>query len=141
MNDTMESPEYEGWAIVELLGHRRRAGKVRECTIAGTAMLAIAIPREGEAPITQYYSGAAVYGITPCTEEMATAVAYSLHWTTPVPVYDCLAEHTPTEADNTGDDEEDGDGNEHGKDDPIPFEVVSSCGDCGAPVLACECNG
>ena len=140
MNDTTKSPEYEGWAIVELFGYRRRAGKVRECTIAGTTMLAIAIPREGEAPITQYYSGAAVYGITPCTEETATAVAYSLQWTTPVPVYDCLAEHTATEADNTGEDEEGCDSNEYREDEPIPLNVVSVCGDCGQEVAVCGCN-
>lgn len=67
------SDEPLGWAILELMGHRRLAGYVTEQDIAGAAMLRIDVP--GDPPTTQYYSGAAVYCITPTSEETARQVA------------------------------------------------------------------
>jgi hypothetical protein len=67
---------YEGWSILELMGHRRLGGYVREQTVAGAGFLRIDIPGEGDEPaITQFYPPASVYGLTPVTEEMAKAVA------------------------------------------------------------------
>jgi hypothetical protein len=65
-----------GWAVVELMGHRRLGGYVREQTIAGAAFLRLDMfDGEGEDPaMTQLYSAAAVYCITPVSEEMARAV-------------------------------------------------------------------
>lgn len=80
----MSGSEHIGWAIVELLGHRRTAGYVSERDVAGQPMLQIDIPRPDGAATTQIYSGAAVYAITPTTEEMATAVALSNQ---PAPVH------------------------------------------------------
>ncbi len=74
--------EFATWAIVELMGHRRLAGFVSEATLGGAAMLRLDIPAAGPvAPdaspwsASQFYSGAAVYCITPTTEEIARAVA------------------------------------------------------------------
>lgn len=65
-----------GWAILELMGRRRLAGWVSEQEIAGSAYLRIDVPDgDGPATATQYYSGSAVYAITPCTEETAREVA------------------------------------------------------------------
>lgn len=61
--------KYEGWVILELMGHRRLAGYLSEQEIAGRAFLRIDIP--GEAPATQFYGAEAVYCITPTTEETA----------------------------------------------------------------------
>ncbi|MGE5801580.1 MAG: hypothetical protein ACM358_04945 [Gemmatimonadota bacterium] len=60
---------FEGWAIVELMGHRKLAGHVSEVTIAGAAMLRLDVP--SEPPVTQFYGGAAIYCITPTSEELA----------------------------------------------------------------------
>ena len=68
----------DGWAILELMGHRRLGGRVSEATIAGGAFIRIDIPHPNEAGIftaTQLYSPAAVYAITPTTEEIACAIA------------------------------------------------------------------
>lgn len=79
---------YEGWAIVELMGHRRLGGYVTEAEIAGAAMLRLDIPENeivdvpdvllGTPPAdvyaTQFYSGAALYCLTPVTETMARAI-------------------------------------------------------------------
>ncbi len=67
---------YEGWAILELMGHRRLAGRVSEAEIAGAKLLRIDVPGEGDSvKATQFYSAAAVYCLTPTTEETARKVA------------------------------------------------------------------
>jgi hypothetical protein len=58
------------WVILELMGHRRLAGWLTEQEIAGKGFLRL---QTDEA--TQFYSPAAVYCITPTTEELARKVA------------------------------------------------------------------
>lgn len=71
----MEKP-FEEWAIIELLGHRRLAGKVTEATILGGALLRIDVPGEGDTiKMTQFVGPQAIYSLTPTTEPMARAVA------------------------------------------------------------------
>jgi hypothetical protein len=68
----------DGWAILELMGHRRLGGRLSEVTIAGGAFIRIDIPHPNEAGIitaTQLYSPAAVYAITPTTEVIACEIA------------------------------------------------------------------
>lgn len=65
--------EFKGWAIIELMGHRRLAGHVQEATIAGASFLRLDVP--SDPPATQFYSPGSVYCITPTTEETARAVA------------------------------------------------------------------
>lgn len=44
---------FEGWAILELMGHRRLAGYVSECEVAGTKLLRIDVPdSSGKAALT-----------------------------------------------------------------------------------------
>jgi len=61
------------WVILELMGHRRLAGYVREVEIAGQGMLRIDIP--SEPPATQFYNVSSVYCMTPTTESIVRAVA------------------------------------------------------------------
>jgi hypothetical protein len=70
------SEPYEGWAIVELMGHRRLAAHVSEQEIAGTAFLRLDVHNtEDQAPVvTQFYSPSAVYCITPTTEDIARKI-------------------------------------------------------------------
>jgi hypothetical protein len=67
----------EGWAILELMGHRRLAGKVSEAVIAGAPLLRIDVPLPppAEGFSTQFYGSPAIYCLTPTTEELARAVA------------------------------------------------------------------
>ena len=70
------SEKFGEWAILELMGHRRLGGYVTEQEIAGTAFLRIDVPGDDDsAAATQFYAPAAVYAITPTTEEIARAVA------------------------------------------------------------------
>lgn len=69
-------PTFDEWVILELMGHRKLAGRLREVKIAGEGMLRLDVPGEADASkATQYYSPKAVYCITPCTEELARAYA------------------------------------------------------------------
>lgn len=51
MNDDT-TPAFEGYAILELMGHRRLAGYVSEVEIAGAAMLRLDIPEHPAAVCT-----------------------------------------------------------------------------------------
>lgn len=69
-----EAGEFEGWAIVELMGHRVRPGYAKEVELAGGKMLRIDIPLEAGA-VTEFYGAAAIYAIRPCSEDMAVTEA------------------------------------------------------------------
>lgn len=62
---------FEGWAVVELLGHRVRYGRASEVTMFGEAFCKIEIP--SEPPTIEFYSGKALYGIRPASEESIRA--------------------------------------------------------------------
>lgn len=73
MNSGSITAQFEGWAIVECMGHKRLAGHVRETVIAGAGMLRVDVP--SEPPATQYVSPASIYALTPCTEDIARRMA------------------------------------------------------------------
>lgn len=65
---------FEGWAIVELMGHRRLAGRVSEASQYGVAMLRLDVYDADGKVATQFYGGASIYCLTPTTEELARRV-------------------------------------------------------------------
>ena len=70
---------FKAWAVVEIMGHKQAAGWVTEEPIAGVNMLRIDIPEVGGHPAqTVYHGGASIYGIHPCTEEIARAAALKM---------------------------------------------------------------
>lgn len=82
MTDTDET--FNGWVIVELMGHRRLAGRVREVQIAGAGFLRLDIPAAGDDPArTQFIAPNSVYAMHPVGE--ATARAAAVQWR-PAPV-------------------------------------------------------
>jgi hypothetical protein len=118
---------FEGWAILELMGHRRLAGYVQEATIAGGAFIRIDVAEAeiddipevlqntapNDATATQFYSPAAVYCITPTTERIARAVARGnkpapvQRWELePAPVFAGRDENLEDDRDDDPDDEE-----------------------------------
>lgn len=70
-----ERETFAGWAILELMGHRRLAGYVSEQQVAGAAFVRIDVPAPDGADATQFYSPSSVYCITPCVEQLARDVA------------------------------------------------------------------
>jgi hypothetical protein len=65
------------WAIVELMGHRRRAGQVKEVEQFGAKMLRIDIPAD-DTFVTEFYGGSSIYALRPASEEVARRVASDL---------------------------------------------------------------
>lgn len=64
----------EMWAVVELMGHVKMAGRVTEEEHFGTKLGRIDIPsRDGDGYVTQWFSGASIYRVTPVTEDVARA--------------------------------------------------------------------
>jgi hypothetical protein len=69
---------FEGWAILELMGHRRLGGLLSSEEIAGAAFIRIDVPHPQnleEMVATQFYAPQAVYAITPTTEDVAREIA------------------------------------------------------------------
>lgn len=63
---------FEGWAILELMGHRVRGGYVKDVEMFGGKLLRIDIP-VGEKPdemVTEFYGCSSVYALRPCSEQM-----------------------------------------------------------------------
>lgn len=69
----MADTAFEGWAVLELMGHRQRFGFVREVELAGGKMIRIDIPVNATDHITEYYGCPALYAIRPATEEIVRA--------------------------------------------------------------------
>ena len=79
----MAEVAYEGWALLELMGHRQRPGYVRKVEMAGGKMLRIDIPTPG-GDVTEFYGVQAVYALRPCAEDIVRAEI--TRWSDPRPV-------------------------------------------------------
>lgn len=56
------------YAIVEIMGHRRLAGRIMEVERFGSKMLRVDVPKEGDFAkgfVSQFYAGSAIFCITP----------------------------------------------------------------------------
>ena len=118
MADETKASAFEGWAILELMGHRRLAGYLSDAVVGGVALLRIDVPNNDWKPgvdgsqewvATQCYSGASIYCITPTTEAIARKVATSCH-PAPVTAWELRPERTlpaPRASDEDFDDHED----------------------------------
>ncbi|MEN5084305.1 hypothetical protein ABE438_17630 [Bosea sp. TWI1241] len=83
-------PEGEGWEwmVVEIFGHRRHVGRVREEDRFGARMLRVDVPRvEGEAVTgwaSHFYGGGSIFSVTPTDE--ASALRANRPYARPSPV-------------------------------------------------------
>jgi len=76
--DHDQTPTFDEWCIVELLGHRRLAGRIREVQVAGHGFLRLDIPEAGADPArTQFVAPGSVYALHPVDEATARAAAAS----------------------------------------------------------------
>lgn len=67
---TAETPAPEQFAIVEIMGHHRQAGRISEVTMYGAQLLRVDVPA-GDGWATEFYGGSAIYRLRICTEEVA----------------------------------------------------------------------
>lgn len=66
-------PAFEGWADLELMGHRRRFAHVRTVELAHRGFLELTWSH-GDTDYREIYSPSAVFCMTPITEEQAHAL-------------------------------------------------------------------
>ena len=92
---------FDEWAVLELMGHRKLAGRVTEATLAGGAFVRLDVFTDGDkAQATQFYAPGAVYCITPTTEANARALA-TQNVPRPVERWELPAPKQPPAAANT----------------------------------------
>lgn len=127
----MTAPAFEGWGVLELLGHRVRYGCISEVVRFGEAFCRIDFPTDP--PTFEIYAGKSIYGWRPASEAQIRA-----YHAPRLALPSSVTEHTSaghrrafdTELDDDDDDEEiatnlDDDG------EPIP---PSDCAACGKPL-------
>lgn len=85
----MTEPEkFDCWALVEVMGHSRYAGRVTEQTVGGCAFVRVDVPAFEDYPaFTKLLGSAAIFAITPVTEDIARGMAQQMR-NKPVSVYD-----------------------------------------------------
>lgn len=70
----IQQEKFEAWALVELFGHTRVVGWVSEMTIGGGSFIRVDVP--GGA--TRIFGHAAIYAISPITEEIARKLSAAI---------------------------------------------------------------
>lgn len=114
-----QAEKFEMWAVVEVFGHQKFAGKVTEQSIGGCNFVRVDVPgvpeskgRYGDAigerpPFTKLFGQGAIYSMTPVDESVALAVARSIA-AEPMSIY-IPAEFKPRPAIEAGSDDDEDD--------------------------------
>lgn len=71
--------QFDQWAVVELMGRQRIAGKVTERVIAGSGFLQVDVPETKHNPkFTRFIAPGSLYAINPVDEQSARLYAENL---------------------------------------------------------------
>jgi len=69
-----ENEKFDSWAIIEIFGHQKIAGRVTEAQIGGCSFVRVDVPEHnGAKEFTKFFGNGAIYSMTPCSEEVAKA--------------------------------------------------------------------
>lgn len=72
----MAAEAFDSWALVELMGHQRIAGRVTEAEIGGCKFVRVDVPEDnGRPPLTKFLGPSSIYAITPMSEETCRETA------------------------------------------------------------------
>lgn len=75
-----QAEQFDQWALIELMGRQRIAGRVTEKTIAGAGFLQVDVPETKANPaFTRLIAPGSLYAINPVTEEVAKFYAENLN--------------------------------------------------------------
>lgn len=123
---------FNGWAIVEIMGHQRYAGKVSTETFGGTVLFRVDVPPLPEREATLGYSrqvndvympqgskvmfsevqgysklfgAASIYCITPCSEEAAVAAVEQMSMREPLRILEIPSRASAALSDAYADDD------------------------------------
>jgi hypothetical protein len=66
---------FASWCVVELMGRIRLGGYATEEARFGQSMLRLDVPDGNGELRTRYFGGGAIYSVSPCSEQLARAVA------------------------------------------------------------------
>lgn len=75
--------QFNEWAVVEIMGHKKFAGHVTEHSVGGAGFIRVDVPEislpAGEVlpAFTKIFGAGSIYCLTPCTESTARAFAAS----------------------------------------------------------------
>lgn len=117
----MSTQAYEGWAVVELMGHRQRPGRVAEVEMYGGKLLRVDIPIEG-GDVTEFYGVASIYALRPVSEEIARDMAKRVYGLQPVRPVQYQVEHKPDTSDGLDlDHANNPDADDFDNDDEVPY--------------------
>jgi len=84
----MATEAFDSWALVELMGHQRIAGRVTEAEIGGCKFVRVDVPEtSGRPAMTKFLGPSSIYAITPMSEETARAVSGCID-PAPIQAYD-----------------------------------------------------
>ena len=84
----MAEQSFDEWALVELFGHQRLAGRVSEQTIGGCSFVRVDVPKTSKHPEhTRFFGNGAIYSINPVKEPVARALAENIQ-NVPVAAYE-----------------------------------------------------
>lgn len=109
-----ETSKFDQWAVVELFGHQRTAGRVSEQIVAGQGFVRVDVPAvEDQEGFSRLFGPGAIYSIIPTSEEIVRAyVARNVG--TPIQPYMLRLPEPAREEDDSGDyygpDDSNGDG-------------------------------
>lgn len=89
-----QAEKFDTWGIVEVMGHKRFAGRITEQQLAGAALVRVDVPAVSTSnggeynAFTKLIGVGSIYCITPTTEELAVKAARALaHEGAAMPVY------------------------------------------------------
>lgn len=108
------------WGVVEIMGHRTRAGALSDASIGGATMLRIEHPTRadhtGEGMLAEFYAPSAIFAIRPCSLEECVKVAA---WAWPDPAATIRPALSPAFDEFVDEDEDEDDPDDD--DDQEPF--------------------
>lgn len=88
-----ESNKMELWALVELFGHSKVAGKVSEHNLGSATFIRVDVPETPKnGPFTRFLNPSAIYAINPMTEEAARVFANQIE-AAPIQAWDVKRMH------------------------------------------------
>jgi hypothetical protein len=87
VSEQQETFQFDGFAVIEFMGHRKRAGKVKTAEIGGTAVFQVETKTPDGQTLTEVYNASSLYCLTPCTEAVASIAARSIN-PSPVSTWD-----------------------------------------------------
>ena len=125
--------QFDSWAIIEIFGHQKFAGRVTEQSIGGASFIRCDIHEvDGSPSFTKLFGASAIYSITPVTEELARKAVKACR-SEPISVYIPQERQIPAGADPA----------KPGEVDPENAHDCVACGspcDCGVPGDCEECS-